>query len=536
VNDEVVNRLEFFLALAGLAVLGFGYWLAQQGRDKEHRRERNQALVVLGVLGALAYPNFGWLHFGNFIHTWDTYHYYIGAKYFPELAYDRLYDCTAIADDESGLHARVARRAITDLRTNVMVSTNEILAQPEACKSHFSPERWDAFKKDISWFRGRLNAQKWDETQRDHGYNATPVWTIAGHALTQLAPASLTQVTLLNLLDPLLLLGMAYLIYWAFGWKVLAVAMLVYGTNFPSRYYWTGGAYLRHDWIFFSVAFVCLLKKERPLLAGLAIAYATTLRLFPGLMMVGPILAALEILRTERRIDRRYLRLFVGAGLGVLALLSTSLITTGGLETYQRFAQNTAKHAGTPLTNHMGLRTALSYRPSQIGAVLRDGRARDPWAVWKEARLNSFHEARPLYIAGILGFLALLFFAARGAKFEPWVVAALSTVMIPVSVELTCYYYCFIIALALLVEKRREVALLLLGLTAITQFIQWAPLSNMSSWDDEKYVAMSFATLIAFGLVQWLFTKDGERYCLAPEPPLEPAPSEAAGRDKKKRR
>jgi len=40
-----------------------------------------------------------------------------------------------------------------NLRTNVLGSTTEILAHPESCKGHFTPERWEKFKKDIEFFR-----------------------------------------------------------------------------------------------------------------------------------------------------------------------------------------------------------------------------------------------------------------------------------------------------------------------------------------------------------------------------------------------
>ena len=32
------------------------------------------------------------------------------------------------------------------------------------------------------------------------------------------------------------------------------VALLVFATNFPSRFYWTGGSFLRWDWLFYLVA------------------------------------------------------------------------------------------------------------------------------------------------------------------------------------------------------------------------------------------------------------------------------------------
>ncbi|MFZ5469512.1 MAG: hypothetical protein ACOZIN_08755 [Myxococcota bacterium] len=520
-NDHTVNRLQLSLAVLGMLLLGWGYWLAHSGRPDAHKKWRDRALAVLGLLGALAYPNFGWLHFpnSNFVHAWDTYHYYLGAKYFPELGYELLYDCTVVADAEAG-GARLAhakRRIITDLRTNEMVRTTEVLAHPERCKASFSPERWSAFEKDVDFFRARESTDRWEKIQHDHGYNATPVWTALGYLLTNLGPASTPQVVALNLFDPLYLMLMALLVWWAFGWRVAAVAMLVFGTHFPNRFYWTGGAFLRHDWLFYLVACVCLLKKERFFLAGLSIAYATVLRLFPAFVVVGPAFAAVDVLWRERRVDRRWLTFFAGGALGVLLLSTLAAPLSGGFSTYRAFAKNTSKHANTPLTNHMGLRTALSYRPSTIGALMRDGKTFDPWKKWKDARLEAFHSALPLYVAIALGFAVLLYFAIRGAGNEPWMAAALSTGMIAVGAELTCYYYGFVVAIATLWLKKREVGLLLLTLCGVTHFIHWAPFPNMSGWDDEKYVAMSFAALVAFGGVMWAFTPHAEKYCLPEE-------------------
>ncbi len=100
--------------------------------------------------------------------------------------------------------------------------------------------------------------KRWEEAQTDHGYNATPVWTILGTTLANLAPASDTQIDLLSLLDPAYAFGMVGLIWWAFGWRTLAVALCVFATNFPSRFYWTGGAYLRWDWLFYLAGGVAL--------------------------------------------------------------------------------------------------------------------------------------------------------------------------------------------------------------------------------------------------------------------------------------
>lgn len=521
-DDLTSNITQFLLAAGGLAVLGWGYWLTMKARSGEFQILRDRLLLVLGLGGMLAYCNFGHLHFGNFIHVWDTYHYYMGAKYFPEVKYDLLYDCAAVADSESGLRDVAAARTITDLRTNVMLKAADAVNHPEVCKAGFTPERWDSFKRDIAWFRGRVNAQRWMEIHQDHGYNATPVWGLAGYVLTNTGTATENQVTLLNLIDPLYLALMAWMIWWAFGPRVFAVCMIVMGCNFPARYYWTGGAFLRHDWLFYTVAVVCLLKKEKFLLAGLALAYATLLRLFPGLMVVGPLLAGIELFRVNKKLDPRFLKFVAGGALGCALLFPLSLTLGGGLDTWKKFAANTSKHANTPLTNHMGLRTVVSYRPDTRGTWLRDGASIDPWQKWKDTRVEKFHEAQPLFILLLIGLAGLIYLAVRQTGGELWIAAALGTGYIVAGAELTCYYYCFFIGMACLHEKRREVGLILMVMLGAQLMIASGAggTTGLSGWLDDQYTTMTIAALAACVCVWFMFSKEGEALALAPEGPV----------------
>src|SRR6185436_1053571 len=160
------------------------------------------------------------------------------------------------------------------------------------------------------------------------------VWTLLGYVITNTGTATLDQVTFVDLFDPLYLALMAAMIWWAFGPRVFAVAMLMLGCNWASRFfYWTGGALLRHDWLFYTVAVVCLLRKGKPFLAGIALAYATLLRLFPGLLVIGPVLAAAEYARLKLRPPKTATRskaspVMVGAAVAAagLAISAWSLI------------------------------------------------------------------------------------------------------------------------------------------------------------------------------------------------------------------
>jgi len=214
------------------------------------------------------------------------------------------------------------------------------------------------------------------------------------------------------------------------------------------------------------------------------------------------------------RVDRRLLRIVAGAALSVALLVPVSLATSNGIEGYRAFARNTEKHKETPLTNYMGLRTVVAYKPSEAGRVMKDDRQEDPWGPWKRQKLVTFHHRQFFYYLLVAAFVALLTVALKDA--EPWVACSMGAMMIAVGVELTCYYYSFLFAVAFLYEKRKDAGAILLGITAATGFMDWAPTRylpdsrpwadfKMPQWLDEQYMWMSVATLAGFVWILYRF-------------------------------
>ncbi|MEO7972774.1 MAG: hypothetical protein ABIU84_04245, partial [Thermoanaerobaculia bacterium] len=368
-NDISSRWWELALALLGIALL---LWDGRRHRRKPSSGRRMglrfALFAVVGVVSSFTYFNFGAFHFGSFIHGWDSFHYYVGAKYFRELSYDRLYDCTTVADathevgeSVAAFDARstqAAQRKIRNLRTNQLEATGDLLAHPERCTAQFTPERWQAFRDDVAWFRGRESVWRWNELLIDHGFNATPVWNIAGSLLANTGPASDRQIVLLALVDPLYFAAMIGVLLWAFGVPGAAVGLLVLATEFPARFFWTGGAYLRWDWLFFTVAAVACLRRGRPLLGGAAFAYAALLRVFPIFLALGPAAIAGAALFREMRAAqgpfgarlraafaapalRPQLRFVAGALIATAVLVPASLVVTGGPQAYRHFLVNT---------------------------------------------------------------------------------------------------------------------------------------------------------------------------------------------------
>ena len=360
--------------------------------------------------------------------------------------------------------------------------------------------------------------------------------------------------------------------FWAFGWRTTCVALAVFGTNFPSRFYWTGGSFLRWDWLFYLVGGVCLVKKERPFLGGFFLGYTTLLRIFPLFLFSGPILLIIRQLwgkvgawpapastssssqtSTEpperpwwqpepweswqalwARVDRRLLAILGGAALSVAILVPVSLVTSSGIGGYRAFIFNTEKHKETPLTNYMGLRTVVAYSPSEAGRVMKDDRQEDPWGPWKRQKLKTFHARFPIYVVLFGAALAYLYIALRDA--EPWVACSMGAMMIAVGVELTCYYYSFLFVVAFLYHKRKEAGAILLGVTAMTGFIDWSPTRylpdakpwvgfKISQWLDEQYMMMSIVTLAGFC---WIVYRFAYRPMVTASPAAIAAAAEAA--------
>jgi hypothetical protein len=314
----------------------------------------------------------------------------------------------------------------------------------------------------------------------------------------------------------------------------MSVSLCVFATSFPNRFYWTGGAFLRWDWLFYFVGSVCLVKKEKPFLGGVFLGYASLLRVFPSFCLAGPALVVAQQLLGERapgrpwwkpqpfasarelfaRIDRRYLRFFAGIALIAALLVPVSLVTSNGIASYRDFTKNSQKHNKTPLTNYMGLKTVMIYRPSEVGRFLKNDKLEDPWGHWKQVKLKTAERSRVLLLAAQLAFVVLLWRALRGV--EPWVALSMGTMMMAIIFELTCYYYSFMFVVAFLYEKRKEAGALLVAATAMTGFLDWAPtkyLPNTPFWDhlrmpqwlDEQYTWMSLAIIVAFVWILYKF-------------------------------
>jgi hypothetical protein len=464
---------------------------------------------IAGLLAAaamFAYFNSEQPH-GYTYHLWDMFHYYLGSKYHAELGYKRIYRCTAVAESELSPASltEVRGRGLRNLETNSIETTAAALAEPAACKLHFSAERWAAFKKDVAFFRGQSDRAFWVRVQTDHGYNTPPLWTAMGKMLAVVFPVSTPGLTALACIDPILFIGMFFAIFRAFGFRVMCVAIIFWGTQFPAHEFFTNGAMLRKDWLFLTVVSACLARRRCYFLAGGALMAASLLRVFPAVLFAGWIVHAAAHALHHRRLPRPYARTFAGAAVigATLACVSAAVV---GPDAYGEFIAHIRAHQQVPLTNNMGLPQIVSFSTEGRAQWTRDYGLVDPYSKWASAQIETRHRRHAIW-AGIVCVVAVAFVVLVARLKTMWVTQALSLVLLVSATPLACYYYDVFILAALLsaIHKRFERAALLVAGTS-AMLIRWP---RLSYWWDDRYVVQS---VLFFGFAVGLLLSFKKRH------------------------
>jgi hypothetical protein len=327
-------------AAGGVGVFAWGIARARTQWTSKTWVKRTAAatLVVLILTSAFAHMYGRKLRRGNFVQSWDAYHYALGPKYFPELGYFEQYDCTAHAMTTRQLSDR---RTIRELRTygNKKVAD----ARLEDCKSRFTPERWEEFEADIQlWIK--INSPNYvARMMGDFGYNGPPFHAAVYHVWLnsfEFDPSTVNMAATVDGLGVILMIG---IVCWAFGWKVGLVFALLFFTEFADRGKAIGAAYARYPW------FVCLgialaaLRKQAHAIAGGFFVLAAMFSVFPVLFSVGVFARhAMETVRT-RALSRAFKR-FVGGCVATTVLCGVVAAPIAGVDEYREFFDDMALH------------------------------------------------------------------------------------------------------------------------------------------------------------------------------------------------
>jgi hypothetical protein len=351
------------------------------------------------------------------------------------------------------------------------------------CAERFTPERWQSFSRDVGWF-----VEKWPPHIRnavwvDHGYHPSPVWTLFGATVANLAPTdSRTAMRVLARTDRVIIALTLGLVTWAFGLEVGCLAAILWGTGHLWRYAWIGDAFLRHLWWSASFVGIAALRRGAPAVGGAGLAAAALLRLFPGALGLGYVLGVLRAATVRGLVRGAPRRFAIGAGVASVLLIGLALSVIGeGVVPLIAFVAKIGEFASVSATNKMGL-GVIAARAFPDAAGL----------------------AFALRAAGAIAFAALFWRGLRDAL--PYEAAAFGFALIPWATDPTNYYYSFFVLGAVLAARRP-----LVGVVLLATAVAWGINGMVFYRDYVEFPAASVIALLSTVAVAFAMARPPER-------------------------
>ena len=473
-RGSIINGARVGLALTFLVLLlGFG---------RKFRAYPRAVATACIVVGALAWLRFGDLvGDGQSIHPWDAMHYYLGAKYFPELGYTELYRCIARYERERGRGAMVDRGTVRDLDNYVSYPGTWTATPDGACRARFSPERWLAFGEDVDRLRRSFVISRFHATLKDHGYNATPLQTAWLRPLADNVPSTRFGLRWLATLDLVAIAVASAALWWAFGPLAAGLGMLVLGLGTPWSVLWVGGSLGRFAWLALLCAGLACLKKERFVSGAALVTLSGLLRLFPLVFLVTLLLKVGVDAFRDRKLGSAGKRVLVGVALA--ALLGSLAVVLQGVDGLAEFVENSALHARVPpKANHLGLGVvaSLGSGDSVLEAFRQGGRTAEILA------------GSLLWVGGVL--LAAIFVLGQAwrSNRSTWEVVCIGAPLLFASIPLAGYDYAWLIVLVpMAVASSPRIAMLLAGLAAV----------DLCLWAGASMIARHVAASVVIGVL-----------------------------------
>jgi hypothetical protein len=400
----------------------------------------------------------------SIVHWSEFYHYLLATRYFHDVGYSGLYDATVIADHEDDPDHWNGDLLMRSLVTYDLVPRAQVLPRADAIRAAFTPDRWEAFKRDVAVFRAALG-QDWrsSRVQQDHGYNGTPLTTLLLGGLSR-APFFDTRTFVLTAAwaDTFLMVAAAIVVGRLVGAFEGALLLFVWAVNPFNDFMTIGGAYLRSTHFLALVLMAIAWARGRAATAGGALAIATGLRVYPLFLAAG--LGAQTLLSPRRRTlwppARRFAAGFAIVLLAVV-LLTSLLPGPGGENPWVTYAAKLRLHARQLSYNVISLQYLFFYGGNHNAAAIAQSWQEGRNLTWVAEATKAFDAHRGGYLAALLAGLAGMAFALRRGAPEDGLYAGLALVF--ALQHLSHYDWVVLSIVPVLFPGCRRVLLLLFG-------------------------------------------------------------------------
>jgi hypothetical protein len=369
-------------------------------RPPRWERAHRAAMALCACLGVWAFTLFGQFHdhgqFGhqNF-HAHDCYHYYFGSKYLKEWGYANMYLATVAALEEIGHDdpkKAIQFERIRDLRGSArFLYRSDFLPMEEEARARFSPARWEALKKDLSFLRTKTPDNGWWRgVMLDNGFNPPPSYAVLSSVVSNAIPFTEHTWKFLGALDFLLLgIGVGLMCY-AIGPVPGLFTLVILGNTPITTYNWTGGSFLRQVWVFFLILGLAALARRKWYRAGVALGASSAAVLFPSLFLFGS-LVPLGYRFYRKRADRAFLDVAIGATITISLLMLLSVIVFG-TSSWSEWSHRIGAHGVTFFDNHIGFKKIVTFAPEVGGQAFGAGDSVYPdWNRALNARVERGH-------------------------------------------------------------------------------------------------------------------------------------------------
>jgi hypothetical protein len=390
IAPDALEKRVFGYWSPSVASISLAVWIAAAIWERRvGRRLAAFTAIIAGMALSAALLNNGSTVYralsGDYLRSWNVYHYYVGAKYFRELGYTDLYAATLEADDE---RLRVKHRAtpeewarlamtsdFADIEETRSMLTYARIPREEAVagfdRDRFSESRWIQLGRDTRSLRPHLDSKAWKGVLTDLGFNPSPAWTVVGTPIANLVPIDRPASWIVANSDLPLLLLMFGFVWWAFGPRAAFMALLWMNAIHFNRARFAGG-FLQYDWLVSMVIGFALYHKGRGVAAGAVYSWGLMTRAFPAFLVI-PIAAKLVIgLVRERRLDPHKTRFFAALLLCCGLIFGLSHLTGRGLASWPEWVDKIGRHGH--------LHPVMD--PQRIGVgrlVLHEPDDEDPW-------------------------------------------------------------------------------------------------------------------------------------------------------------